>query len=116
MFYFNDDGSLVALRYNRWKLHFQIQEHHGFDVWQKGWTELRVPMLFDLQADPFERAQHDSEGYKTWAVERIYLLVPAQAYVGKFLMTFKDYPQRQKVGSFSLDRVLEALQKSSPKN
>jgi arylsulfatase len=116
MFYFNDDGSLVALRYNRWKIHFQIQEHHGFGVWQMPWTELRLPMLFDLQADPFERTQHDSESYAQWAMEHAFVLVPAQAYVGQFLMSFKDYPQRQKVGSFSLDRVMESLQKSSPKN
>jgi len=115
-FYFNDDGSLVALRYNRWKIHFQIQENHGFGVWQMPWTELRLPMLFDLQADPFERTQHDSENYALWAMERAFVLVPVQAYVGKFLMTFKDYPQRQKVGSFSLDRVMEKLQESSPKN
>jgi arylsulfatase len=116
MFYFNDDGSLVALRYNRWKIHFQIQENHGFGVWQMPWTELRLPMLFDLQADPFERTQHDSESYAQWAMEHAFVLVPAQAYVGQFLMTFKDYPQRQKVGSFSLDRVMEKLQESSPKN
>jgi arylsulfatase len=80
------------------------------------WTELRLPMLFDLQADPFERTQHDSESYAQWAMEHAFVLVPAQAYVGQFLMSFKDYPQRQKVGSFSLDRVMEKLQESSPKN
>jgi len=111
MFYFNDDGSLVALRYDRWKLHFQIQENHGFGVWQKPWTTLRFPMLMDLRADPFERAEHDSNGYVQWAAERMYLLVPAQTYVGQFLMSFKEFPQRQKVGSFSLDQVMQAMQK-----
>jgi arylsulfatase A-like enzyme len=110
MFYFNDDGSLVAMRYGRWKLHFQIQEHHGFEVWQKPWTELRFPMLMDLRADPYERAQHDSEGYVQWVAERMYLLVPAQGFVGQFLSTFKEFPQRQKVGSFSLDKVMQAMQ------
>ncbi|HEX9251012.1 MAG TPA: hypothetical protein VF870_02165, partial [Ignavibacteriaceae bacterium] len=66
--------------------------------------------------DPFERAQIDSESYPEWAMDRAFVLVPAQAYVGQFLMTFKDYPQRQEVGSFSLDRVMEKLQESSPKN
>jgi len=111
-FYFNDDGSLVGLRYNRWKIHFQIQENHGFGVWQRDWTNLRVPMIMDLRADPFERAQHDSESYDKWMVEHVYLLVPAQAYVTNFLSTFKEYPQRQKVGSFSLDKVLESLQQT----
>jgi arylsulfatase len=109
-FYFNDDGSLVALRYNRWKIHFAIQEGHGFGVWQGAWTPLRVPMLMDLRADPFERAEHDSEDYTRWAVDRIFLLVPAQAYVGQFLATFKDFPQRQKVGTFTLDDVLKQMQ------
>ncbi|MBZ5858268.1 arylsulfatase [Flavihumibacter profundi] len=116
MFYFNDDGSLVALRYNRWKIHFQIQEHHGFEVWARPWTSLRVPLIFDLQADPFERAEHDSELYTKWLVDHVYLLVPAQAYVGQFLGSFRDFPQRQKVGSFSLDQVLESLQKSGGNN
>jgi arylsulfatase A-like enzyme len=109
-FYFNDDGSLVALRYNRWKIHFAIQEGHGFGVWQGAWTPLRVPMLMDLRADPFERAEHDSEDYTRWAVDRIFLLVPAQAYVGQFLATFKDFPQRQKVGTFTLDQVMQQMQ------
>ena len=108
-FYFNDDGSLVALRYGRWKLHFAIQENHGFQVWSRPWTTLRVPMLIDLYADPFERAEHDSELYAKWAIERIYLLVPAQVYVGQFLATFKEFPQRQKVGTFTLDQVLQSL-------
>ena len=112
-FYFNDDGSLVALRYNKWKAHFQIQEHHGFGVWEGGWTTLRVPMLMDLNADPFERAEHDSELYRKWEAEHIYLLVPAQAFVGQFLNTFRDYPPRQKAGSFTLDQALEALQKNT---
>ncbi len=110
-FYFNDDGNLVALRYGRWKLSFQIQEHHGLAVWQRPWTELRVPLVVDLQADPFERAEHDADDYSHWLMDHAYLMVPAQQYIGQFLSTFKDYPQRQKVGSFSLDRVLESLQK-----
>ena len=109
-FYFNDDGNLAALRYDRWKMHFAVQDHHGFGVWQQPWTQLRVPYIMDLRADPYERAQHDSELYYKWMAEHIYLLIPAQAYVGKFLATFKSYPQRQKVGSFTLDKVLQQLQ------
>jgi arylsulfatase len=110
IFYFDDDGSLNAFRYNRWKMHFKIQENHGFEVWQKKYTELRFPLLMDLRGDPYERAQHDSEDYSRWLAERMYMMVPAQAKIAEFLATFQDYPQRQKVGSFSLDQVLEQMQ------
>ena len=109
-FYFNDDGSLVALRYGRWKAHFAVQNAHGFGVWAEPWTTLRVPLVVDLRADPFERAEHDAELYRRWQVEHVFLLVPAQAFVANFLATFKDFPPRQKVGSFSLDKVLEQMQ------
>jgi hypothetical protein len=115
-FYFNDDGNLVALRYDRWKMHFTVQENHGFGVWQRGWTPLRVPMLVDLRADPFERAQHDSEDFNYWMVERIYLLAPVLAFVGQFLASFKEFPPRQKMGSFTIDQVLEKLQAGSGKD
>jgi len=110
IFYFDDDGSLNAFRYNRWKMHFKIQENHGFNVWQKKYTELRFPMLMDLYGDPFERAQHDSEDYNHWLANHMFLLVPAQAKIAEFLMTFKEFPQRQEVGSFSLDKVLAQMQ------
>ncbi len=110
-FYFNDDGNLVGLRYDRWKAHFEIQENHGFGVWQGSWTKLRIPLLMDLRADPYERAQHDSELYFKWMVDRVFLLVPMQAYVGQFLTSFKEFPQRQKVGSFTIDQVMQQLQR-----
>ncbi len=114
-FYFNDDGSLVALRYNQWKLVFAEQRAHGFDVWQEPFVTLRFPKLFNLRSDPFETADHEGMDYERWRMEHAFLLVPAQQYVGGFLATFKEFPQRQKVGSFSLDRVLESLQEGSNK-
>ena len=111
MFYFTDDGSLSALRIDDWKVLFTEQRAHGLDVWQEPYVELRLPKLFNLRMDPFERADHETIGYPQWRIERLYALVPAQAIVGKFLGTFKEYPPRQKPGSFSLDRVLESLQK-----
>jgi arylsulfatase len=107
--YWNDDGKLVALRYNRWKLVFSEQRSHGFDVWQDPFVDLRLPALFDLRSDPFERASEESIGYPAWRVERIYLLVPAQAYVAKWISSFKDFPPRQKPASFSLDQVMQKL-------
>jgi arylsulfatase len=109
-FYFNDDGSLVALRYNQWKLVFQEQRSHGFGVWQDPFTPLRFPKLLNIRSDPFETADQHSMGYERWMAERMFLLVPAQGYVGQFLATFREFPPSQKVGSFSLDKVLETLQ------
>jgi arylsulfatase len=110
MFYFTDDGQLSALRYGQWKMMFSEQRAHSFDVWQEPYVTLRFPKLLNLRRDPFERADHESIGYGQWRAERMYLLSPAANYVGKFLGTFKDYPPRQKPGSFNLDRVLESLE------
>ena len=109
-FYFSDTGSLLNLRYNKWKVVFAEQRAEGFDVWQEPFTPLRLPKIFDLRADPFERADHEASGYDRWRIDRTYLLVPAQALVGNFLRIFKDYPPRQKPGSFSVDQVLDKLQ------
>lgn len=108
-FYFNDDGSLVALRYDNWKIVFQEQRSHGFDVWQDPFTPLRLPKIFNLRSDPFEVADHVGIGYDKWRIDRTFLLVPAQQIVGQFLGTFKEFPPSQKVGSFSLDQVLQKL-------
>ena len=108
-FYFNDDGSLVALRLNQWKIVFQEQRAHGFEVWSEPFVERRVPLIFNLRSDPFEEAQHTAMDYQHWLIDRVFLLVPAQQYVGQFLATFKEFPPSQKVGSFSLDQVMEQL-------
>jgi len=108
--YWSDDGSLVGLRYERWKMVFQEQRAHGFDVWQEPMVSLRLPKLFDLRGDPFERADHEGMDYSHWRIERVFLLVPAQAYVGRFIETLREFPPRQRPGSFNLDRVIESLQ------
>jgi arylsulfatase len=109
-FYFNDDGSLVGLRFNQWKLVFAEQRAHGLSVWQEPFVTLRLPKLFNLRSDPFETADQHTMEYDRWVVDHAFVLVPAQGYVGKFLSTFKAYPPRQKAGSFSLDNVLQTLQ------
>jgi arylsulfatase len=114
-FYFTDDGSVSALRYNDWKINFTEQRAHGADVWSEPYVALRLPMYTNLRMDPFERAAHESMLYQKWAFERLFVLVPAQAIVGEFLTTFRDFPPRQKPGSFSLDRVMEELQEGQPK-
>jgi len=110
MFYFTDDGQLSALRYGQWKLMFTEQRAHGIEVWQEPLVTLRFPKLINLLRDPFERAELESGAYDTWRFERLFLIAPGAAYVGKFIGTFKEYPPRQKPGSFNLDRVLESLQ------
>jgi len=78
-------------------------------AWAEPFVPLRVPLIFNLRRDPYERAQKTSNTYYDWLIDRAYLLVPAQAYVGKFLSTFEKYPPRQKAASFSLDKVMEKL-------
>jgi arylsulfatase A-like enzyme len=109
-FYFNDEGSLVGLRYDQWKIVFAEQRAEGFDVWQEPFVPLRLPKLFNLRSDPFETADDEGMDDERWRVERAFLLVPAQQYVGKFLATFKEFPPSQKPGSFSVDQALKALQ------
>lgn len=111
-FYFSDGGDLVNLRYGRWKVVFAEQRAEGFGVWEEPFTQLRLPKIIDLYSDPFERAQHEAAGYTQWRFDRLYLLVPAQAFVGQFLSTFVDYPPRSKAASFGIDQVLESLQRN----
>lgn len=114
IFYFSDDGDLTALRYDDWKLIFMEQKAEGtFRVWMEPFVPLRVPLIENLRRDPYERASITSNTYYDWMIDRAYLLVPAQTYVGNFLMTFKDYPPRQKAASFSLDQVMEKLETAS---
>ena len=113
-FYFSDDGSLMNYRYSQWKLVFAEQRAHGLDVWQDPPVTLRFPKLFNLRTDPYERADHEASDYDHWRVDHAFVLMPAQAKVGQFLQTFKEFPPRQKPGSFNLDKVLETLT-SGPK-
>jgi arylsulfatase len=109
-FYFNDDGSLVGLRYDQWKIVFAEQRAHGFDVWQEPFVSLRLPKLFNLRSDPFESADHEGMDYERWRIEHLFVLVPAQQYVGRFLATFTEFPPSQKPGSFGIEEALQALQ------
>jgi arylsulfatase A-like enzyme len=111
-FYWTDDGNLACLRYERWKIVFMEQRAHGLNVWQDPLVTLRFPKLFDIRADPFEAADRDAGDYDRWRVERAFVLVPAQAFVGRHLATYKEFPPRQKPGSFSLNEVLAKLQEA----
>ncbi|TWU43387.1 Arylsulfatase precursor [Novipirellula aureliae] len=108
--YCNDDQQLTALRYDNWKLVFLEQRVQGtLQIWAEPFVSLRLPKIFNLRGDPYERADVTSNTYYNWLLDRAYLLVPAQDYVGKFLATFKEFPPRQKAASFNLDEVMKTL-------
>jgi len=110
IFYFSDDGDLTALRYGDWKLIFMEQkEYKTLRAWIEPFTPLRIPLIFNLRRDPYERSYQTSNTYYDWLIERAYFLVPAQQYVANFLATFKEFPPRQKAASFSLDQVMEKM-------
>jgi arylsulfatase len=112
--YWTDDGSVAALRYDNLKITFLKQEAEGLKVWQQPFTALRAPALTNLRMDPFERAEQEhAMGYQRWYMERMFAIAPAGAYVGQWLQSFKDFPPRQKPGSFNLDRVMEAVTRGS---
>ena len=109
-FYFNDDGELVCLRYENWKIVFAEQRATGtLQIWAEPFTSLRVPKMFDLRADPYERADITSNTYWDWVLTHAYLVGPASATVGKFLATFTDYPPAQRPDSFSIDQIQAKL-------
>src|SRR4029453_11727029 len=109
--YWSDDGELVALRINQWKISFKEQGHTGLDVWKRDFTNLRAPNIYNLRTDPFERGPESFE-YGKWMAERVFLIVPSQAVVAQWLSSFQEFPIRQKPASFNLDEV---MQKLSPK-
>ena len=102
------DGDLLALRYQRWKIHFHEQRSKGLAVWREPFADMRVPKLFDLRSDPFERGP-TSILYADWHAHRAFLLVPAQAVVAKYVESFKEFPPRTKPASFTVGDVLEKL-------
>jgi arylsulfatase A-like enzyme len=113
--YWTDDGSVAALRYNNWKVTFLEQKSQGLRVWQEPFDTLRAPLLTNLRMDPFERArEEDAMGYQRWWMEHAFAIAPASAYVARWLQSFKEFPPRQKPGSFNLDRVMEKLTAGSP--
>jgi len=111
--YWTDDGSVAALRYNDWKITFLRQNAHGMHVWEAPYEQLRMPMVGNLRMDPFERAHHEAIGYGRWQFDHMFVFAPAGFYVGQWLQSFRDFPPRQKPGSFSLDRVMESITKGA---
>ncbi|BBZ43487.1 arylsulfatase [Mycobacterium parmense] len=116
-FYVSDDGDLTALRFDNWKFVFLEQRCVGtMQIWAEPYVELRVPKLFNLRTDPYERADITSNTYYDWMVDHIFLFVPAQAYVAKMLETLVEFPQRQKSASFSMDQVMAKLRDATTRS
>jgi arylsulfatase len=108
--YWTDDGSVAALRYGPWKVTFLEQKSHGLRVWQDPFNELRAPLITNLLMDPFERAEYENAmGFQRWYMDRMFIIAPAGAYVARWLQSFREFPPRQKPGSFNLDRVMEQV-------
>jgi arylsulfatase len=113
-FYFNDDGQLVAIRVQNWKVVFCEQRTEGtLAIWREPFTCMRAPTMFNLRMDPYERAEITSNTYNDFLFRRSFLVVPAQALVKKFVDTFKEFPPRQRPSSFSVDQIMEQLEKPS---
>src|SRR5262249_37571539 len=121
-FYFNDDGDLVAMRFDvlqpgatvrsAWKVVFCEQRQPGqFDIWANPFTCLRVPRMFNLRMDPFEHAKVSGMGYDAWRTENAYLVFEGGRRAGLFLQTFLEYPPSQLPASFSIDQVEEMVKK-----
>jgi arylsulfatase len=114
IFYFSDDGDLTALRYRDWKLIFMEQRAEAtLQAWIEPFVPLRIPLVLNLRRDPYERAPITSNTYYDWLIDRAFVLVPAQTYVGNFLETFKEFPPRQKAASFTVDQVMKKLEPAS---
>ena len=107
--YVNDDGQIVAARYDDWKVVFLENRGVAFGVWREPFTELRVPLLFNLRRDPFEKAQHNANIYNDWFLDRPFVVVPIQALAARFLATMQEYPPSQSPGSFNLSKIEEQL-------
>ena len=112
-FYFDDDGALVAMRYQNWKAVYSEQRAPGtLRIWAEPFTNLRVPKLFDLRSDPYERADITSNTYYDWFLAQPFIAFASQERVANFLATFKEYPPRQKSASFTIDQIMQQMEKS----
>ena len=111
--YVNDIGEIVAARYQDWKITFLENRAEKLALWLEPFVELRAPLIFNLRRDPFEKAQHNSNTYYDWYIDRIFVNVPVTEMVGKFLMTFKDYPPSGTAGSFNLTKMQKQIEEMS---
>ena len=108
-FYVNDDGQVVAIRYQDWKSVFLENRAHAFEVWREPFIELRLPLMFNLRRDPFEKAQHNATVYNDWVLDHAFIVVPLQQLAARFLMSMKEFPPSQSPGSFNLEKIQKMI-------
>jgi len=111
--YVNDDGDIVAVRWNDWKVVYKENRGQAFGVWREPFTDLRVPLVFNLRRDPYERAQHNANSYEDWALERPFIIFGTQSIAVRFLQTMQEFPPSQTPGSFNLDSAIKQLQNAA---
>lgn len=97
--------NILAIRVGDWKAIYRENRAHRLDVWREPFVHLRLPLLFNLRRDPFEKSQHNSNTYHDWMIDRAFVLVPLQALASQFLLIMKDYPPSQTPGDWSLDTL-----------
>ena len=98
--YSSDTGDIVGIRDGDYKMVFREQRAHGLQDWQDPYVTLRMPKIFNLRMDPYERMDHEGAGYDRWLGEHMFLFMPAMTKVGEFKASFREFPQRMKPGSF----------------
>jgi arylsulfatase len=105
---------VLGLRFDNWKVVFMEQRAEGtLRVWAEPFTPLRLPKLYNLRTDPFERADITSNSYYDWLIHHGYLVLAAQAVMAQFVATFRDFPPRQKAASFTIDDALAKMQEAT---
>jgi arylsulfatase len=112
-FYVNDDGELVALRFNDWKAVFMEQRAKTLQCWLEPFVHLIAPKLFHLRRDPFERADENSNVYFDWWLDHCFIMAEAQILVSQMSQSMIDFPPRQRPGSFNLDKIMDQIQATS---
>jgi arylsulfatase len=112
-FYVNDDGQMVALRFGAWKAVFLENRADAFQIWREPFVELRVPLLFNLRRDPFEKAQIDANDYHDWVLDRAFIVVPMQQLAARFFKSLAEYPPSQAPGSFTLEKIQKQIENAA---
>ena len=112
-FYTSDDGLVVAIRYGDWKAVFYEQRAKTMQLWAEPFVPLRLPKIFNLRRDPFERADENSNGYWNWVLEHIFVIYPMQALAAEQIQSFREFPPRQKPAAFNLDAVMAQMSASA---
>ena len=112
-FYTSDDGTIMAIRFGDWKAVFYEQRAKTMQLWAEPFIPLRLPKIFNLRRDPFERADENANTYWDWVLDHIFVIYPMQALAAEQIQSFREFPPRQKPAAFNLDTVLEKMQEAS---